>query len=356
MAQAIELAIRGEGFVEPNPMVGCVLVRNGQLIGEGWHEQFGGPHAEVMALNSSTTDTSGATAYVNLEPCSHHGKTPPCCQALIDAEIARVVVAYPDPNPQVGGNGARFLQEAGIQVEVGLLQNQAARILGPYLKRVQTGLPWIIAKWAMTLDGKIATSTGDSKWISNEKSRAIGHRLRGRVDAIMVGSGTALADDPLLTARPAGPRLATRIVMDSAASLPVDSKLCQTSSEIPTLVAVGPHADPMKVARLGAAGCEVWSGQSDDANERLTELLRELAKRDMTNVLIEGGSRLLGSLNDLNQIDEVHVFLGPKLIGGSSLYNPIGGAGQDLIANSKQIAIELVRQLDEDVYIVGRTK
>ena len=198
MAQAVELAIRGEGFVEPNPMVGCVLVKDGQLIGEGWHEQFGGPHAEVNALNSSTADTSGATAYVTLEPCSHHGKTPPCCQALMDAKIARVVVAHPDPNPQVGGSGIRCLQEAGIQVEVGLLQNQAARILGPYLKRVQTGLPWIIAKWAMTLDGKIATSTGDSKWISNEKSRAIGHRLRGRVDAIMVGSGTASGRRPLI--------------------------------------------------------------------------------------------------------------------------------------------------------------
>ena len=360
MAQALELASRGEGFVEPNPMVGCVLEKDGQLIGEGWHEQFGGPHAEVMALkmalNSSTTETSGATAYVTLKPCSHQGKTPPCCQALIDANIARVVVAHPDPNPQVGGNGIRRLQENGVQVEVGLLQDQAARILAPYLKRIQTGIPWIIGKWAMTLDGKIATSTGDSKWISNEKSRAIGHRLRGRVDAILVGSGTALADDPLLTARPAGPRLATRIVMDSQASLPTDSKFCQSAIEFPTLVAVGPNANPEKVAHLREAGCEVWCGASDNPNDRLIELLRELPKREMTNVLIEGGSRLLGSLNDLNQIDEVHVFLGPKLIGGSSLYSPIGGTGQDLIANSKQIEIELVRQLDDDVYIVGRTK
>ena len=337
-------------------MVGCVVVKNDQLIGEGWHAQFGGPHAEIMALNSSSTDSSGATAYVSLEPCSHHGKTPPCNQALIDAKIARVVVAHLDPNPQVGGNGIGRLQEAGLQVDVGLLQNQAAKILAPYLKRIQIGLPWIVAKWAMTLDGKIATSTGDSKWISNEKSRAIGHRLRGRVDAIMVGSGTALADDPLLTARPTGPRLATRIVMDSKANLPVDSKLCQSASEVPTLVAVGPDADREKVVLLGEAGCEVWYGQSEDANERLSELLRELAKRDMTNVLIEGGTRLLGSLNDLNQLDEVHVFLGPKLVGGSSLYSPIGGLGQPLIDNSKQIAIELVRQLDEDVYIVGRAK
>ncbi len=336
-------------------MVGCVLVKNGQIIGEGWHERFGDPHAEAMALNSASAETSGATAYVTLEPCSHHGKTPPCCQALIDAKIARVVVAHLDPNSQVSGNGGRRLQDSGLQVEVGLLQDQAAKILAPYLKRVQTGLPWIVAKWAMTLDGKIATSTGDSQWISNEKSRAIGHRLRGRVDAIIVGSGTALADDPMLTARPSGPRQATRIVLDSKASLPTDSKLCQSAPDFPTLVAVGPAADPEKVGRLGEAGCEVWHGQSEDANERLTELLRELARREMTNVLVEGGTGLLGSLNDLNQIDEVHVFLGPKLVGGSSPFSPIGGAGQSLIDDSKRIAIELVRQLDEDVYIVGRT-
>ena len=262
MTQALELAIRGEGFVEPNPMVGCVLVKDGQLIGEGWHEQFRWTHAEVNALKSATADTSAqppTSPRALLAPWQNSALLP----SVNGCQNRSRCVAHPDPNPQVGGNGIRCLQEAGIQVDIGLLQNQAARILGPYLKRIQTGLPWIIAKWAMTLDGKIATSTGDSKWISNEKSRAIGHRLRGRVDAIMVGSGTVLADDPLLTARPAGPRVATRIVMDSAASLPIDSKLCQTSSEVPTLVAVGPDADPQKVARLRAAGCEAWSGQSE---------------------------------------------------------------------------------------------
>lgn len=356
MAHALDLASRGEGFVEPNPMVGCVLVKDGQQIGAGWHEKFGEPHAEVMAISSSTTDTSGATAFVTLEPCSHDGKTPPCCQAVIDANIARVVIAHDDPNPKVSGEGIRRLQAAGIQVEVGLMQEPAAKIMAPYLKRIKTGLPWIIGKWAMTLDGKIATSTGDSKWISNEKSRALVHRIRGRVDAIMVGSGTALADDPLLTARPAGPRRATRIVMDSTANLPLNSQLCQTANNFPTLVAVGPDANSEKIAQLRDTGCEVWCGESEDPNDRLIELLRELPERDMTNVLIEGGSRLLGSLNDLNLMDEVHIFLGPKLIGGNSQFSPISGIGQDLIANTKQLKIELVRKLEDDVYIIGRTK
>ncbi len=202
MDRALELAVQGQGFVEPNPMVGCVLVKDNQVIGEGWHQSFGQNHAEVNAILAAKTDPAGASVFVTLEPCSHQGKTPPCVQALIQARVSRVVVACPDPNPSVAGQGIEQLRNAGLQVDVGLRQDKASEILAPYLKRTVTGLPWIIAKWAMTLDGKIATSTGDSQWISNEKSRAVVHQLRGRVDAIIVGAKTAVADDPLLTSRP----------------------------------------------------------------------------------------------------------------------------------------------------------
>ena len=204
MRLAIELAAKGEGCVEPNPMVGCVIVRDGQIIGQGFHNQFGGPHAEINALSSIDSDAhdaAGATAYVTLEPCSHVGKTGPCCDALIESEIAKVVVACVDPNPLVSGQGIKRLRDAGIKVEIGLLESEARELIAPYLKRIETGKPWVIAKWAMTLDGKIATATGDSQWISNSDSRSIVHELRGKVDAIMVGIGTALADDPMLNAR-----------------------------------------------------------------------------------------------------------------------------------------------------------
>jgi diaminohydroxyphosphoribosylaminopyrimidine deaminase/5-amino-6-(5-phosphoribosylamino)uracil reductase len=232
MQIAIEHAKTGEGFVEPNPMVGCVLVRDGVIIGQGAHEKFGGPHAEIHAIESVESrgkKTEGSTAYVTLEPCSHSGKTGPCTQALINAKVARVVVGCEDPNPLVGGKGIEQLQAAGIAVTTGILAESAQYILAPYLKRMKHNKPWIIAKWAMTLDGKIATSSGNSKWISNEHSRAIVHAIRGRVDGVMVGAGTAIADDPMLNARPPGARLATRIVVDSSARIPLDSKLATTT-------------------------------------------------------------------------------------------------------------------------------
>ncbi len=347
------MARRGEGHVEPNPMVGCVLVNAGQLVGEGWHQKFGGHHAEVNALLAAGDDATGSTAYVTLEPCSHHGKTPPCCDALIAAKVRRVVVACEDPNPNVSGQGIKQLRSAGIEVEVGLLDHQSHLILAPYLKRTRTGIPWIIAKWAMTLDGKIATSTGDSKWISNESSRAIVHQIRGRVDAILIGAGTANADNPLLTARPEGPRIATRIVMDSNLRIALDSQLCQTAEQFPTLIAVGPGCPKDRIKSLEATGCEVWQGMSPDAEQRLSRLLAELGKRGMTNVLVEGGSAILGALHDLNQIDEAHVFIGPKLIGGSSSLSPMAGNGKKLMFDATQFAVRAVDQLEDDVYIVA---
>ncbi len=240
--RALELARRGQGFVEPNPMVGCVIAQGAEIIGEGWHRRFGQAHAEVEALHIAGDRAAGGTLYVTLEPCCHHGKTPPCTEAVLASGVRRVVVAMRDPFPQVQGGGIAALQAAGLTVEVGLLEDEAARLNAPYLRLVETGRPWIIAKWAMTLDGKIATHTGQSQWISNPKSREIVHALRGRVDALMIGRGTAERDDPLLTARPAGPRTAARVVLDTHASLCSTSQLVRTAGQSPVLVAVGNEA------------------------------------------------------------------------------------------------------------------
>lgn len=356
MQLALADAKRGEGRVEPNPMVGCVLVRNDQVIGRGAHLKFGGPHAEINALASvaSPQGASGATAYVTLEPCSHTGKTGPCAKALIDAKVARVVIALEDPNPRVAGRGMAQLRESGIDVSIGVLADQATEILAPYLKRQTERLPWMIAKWAMTLDGKIATASGDSQWISNESSRAIVHAIRGRVDGVMVGIGTALADDPKLTARPAGVRQAARIVVDSCARIPLDAHLVATANQCPTLIAVGPDAAPDKCQELKNRGCSVFQSDSSDPNQRLIDLLYELSDSRMTNILVEGGGQLLGALNDLKQIDEVHVFIGPRLVGGAGALSPVAGSGHPLISDGNPINIEKVERIDDDTYLIGR--
>ena len=355
MARALELAARGQGLVEPNPMVGCVVVREGQVIGEGWHHQFGGPHAEVHALRACGTATQGATVYVTLEPCCHQGKTPPCSQALIDAGVGRVVIAHLDPFPEVAGGGVRQLQEAGIDVVVGVLKHQARWLNGPFLKRIQSGRPWVIAKWAMTLDGKIGTHAGSSRWISNELSRIRVHQLRGRMDGIMVGQRTAALDDPMLTARPPGTRTAMRIVVDSRAQLSSDSQLARSATEIRTLVAAGPEVPDANRQRLEQTGCEVWVGAATDPGKRLGELLQELGRQGLTNLLVEGGGHLLGSLFDAKAIDEVHVFIASKLVGGLSAPSPLAGQGLASMADAMALQGATIEPLDGDVYIHGRT-
>ena len=353
MQLALDLAVQGQGHVEPNPMVGCVLVRDDTLIGQGCHGKFGGPHAEVEAL-SSCGDPHGATAYVTLEPCCHHGKTPPCTAALIQAGIARVVIATADPFPAVAGNGIMELRTAGIDVICGVLENEAIELNRPWFKRIKTGMPWLIAKWAMTLDGKIAAAGGASQWISNEESRAIGHQIRARVDAIIVGIGTALADDPLLTARPAGPRTATRIIVDSSARLPLRSRLVQSAREFPVMVVVGPNVEPIKFESLRAAGCEILDLETNDYPARFCELLKRLGERDFTNVLVEGGSRLLGAIHDANLIDEVHCFIAPKIIGGAGGLTPVAGSGVTEIAAGLNLECVKVQTLGNDVYVTAR--
>lgn len=356
MRRALDLAAQGAGGVEPNPMVGCVIVQGAEIIGEGWHRAFGGPHAEVEALAIAGRRAAGATMYVTLEPCCHQGKTPPCTKAIIAAGIRRVVVAQPDPFPQVNGSGVAELVAAGIEVQMGILHESAQQLNAPYLKLLQTGRPWVIAKWAMTLDGKTATRAGSSQWISNPQSRAIVHQIRGRVDAIMVGRETAQLDDPQLTARPPGPRTAMRIVVDTHASLSSDRKLVRTAREVPVLVAVGSGASKADVQRLAEAGCEVFICSATRHAARLDQLLEELGRRRLTNVLVEGGGRLVGSLLDSRQIDEVHVFIAPKLLGGEAARPPIAGEGIEDIGHALLLADTEIQALGTDVYVRGRIR
>ena len=356
MARALELAANGCGHVEPNPMVGCLVARGAEIVGEGWHSRFGGPHAEVEALAVAGDRAAQSTIYLTLEPCCHQGKTPPCTDAVIAAGVRRAVIALRDPFPEVSGRGIAQLEAAGIEVVVGVLQQQARRLNAPYLKLLESGRPWIIAKWAMTLDGKIATRTGDSKWISCEASRRIAHELRGRVDAIVVGSGTARADDPLLTARPPGARAAARIVLDSRGSLSSESQLVQTAREVPVLVAAGPEAAESEQKRLRDTGCEVLVLDARDREERLEQLLDELGRRRMTNVMVEGGGEVLGSLFDAGHVDEVHVFIAPKLLGGRDAPSPIAGRGFDSITAALSLEEFQWQQVGDDLYIHGRVK
>jgi diaminohydroxyphosphoribosylaminopyrimidine deaminase/5-amino-6-(5-phosphoribosylamino)uracil reductase len=360
MAHALSLALLGQGAVEPNPMVGCVIVQDGKIVGQGFHEQFGGPHAEVNALAEAGDRARGATVYVTLEPCCHHGKTPPCTQALIKAGVKRVVSAVQDPFAEVSGRGIAELQAAGIGCDIGPQSGDANWILAPYRKLIECGRPWVIAKWAMTLDGKLATRLGNSQWISSEASRAVVHQLRARMDAVIVGSNTARLDNPLLTARPASladlKRTATRVVVDSAASLSLDSRLVQTASDVPVLVAAGEASTPEACQRLTDSGAEVFECAGTSHQERLSSLLAELGRRRMTNALVEGGSRLLGTFFDIGAVDEAHIFIAPKFAGGETAPSPVGGAGIDQMAQALKLADISIEELEGDVYVHGRIR
>ncbi len=330
MTLALAEAARGKGFVEPNPIVGAVLVADGRLAASGHHARFGGPHAEVAALAAAPGEHRGATMHVSLEPCCHYGKTPPCTRAILEAGIARVVVATRDPFPLVAGGGIEELRSSGIMVDVwppdSPAARQAIRLNRPFFKRVLTGRPYTIAKWAMSLDGRIALSTGDSRWISNEESRAIVHEIRGRVDGILVGIGTVFSDDPSLTARPPGPRTPARIVVDPRAETPLESVLVRTARTTPVLIFCSVEAPGERRSSLESAGCEVIP-LAPDAGGSLApgEILDVLAAKGMTNVLIEGGSKVLGRFFDAGCIDEVAVFVAPALFGGPAAFPPVEG-------------------------------
>lgn len=357
MRRALELAELGRGFVEPNPLVGAVIVKDGQCVGEGWHERYGQAHAEVNALAVAGERARGATLYVTLEPCCHQGKTPPCTDAVLRSGIRRVVAAMTDPFPQVAGQGTALLQAAGREVVEGLAEAEARRLNAPYLKLLTTGRPYVHAKWAMTLDGKIATASGDSKWISGEASRRRVHALRGRMDAIVIGSGTVRADDPSLTARPPGPRTPARIVLTGTGQIPRESQLLRTAREVPVIIAaLHPLAESV-IKDLTKGGCEVLGLPGDQRQQpSVTALLDELGRRRMTNILVEGGSAVLGSFLDAQAVDEVHVYVAPKLVGGTGALSPVGGNGVSKMAGALVVADWRVEQIGSDVMLHGRVQ
>lgn len=353
MSRALELAVRGRGCVEPNPLVGAVVVRDGQLVGEGWHRRYGEAHAEVNALAAAGERAKGATLYVTLEPCNHCGKTPPCTDAVLRAGVRRVVAAMYDPFPAVAGQGAERLRQAGVLVEFGLCEAESRRLNAPYLKLLATGRPWVHAKWAMTLDGKIATCSGDSRWISNETSRRHVHELRGRMDAILVGLGTVRADNPQLTARPPGPRTPARIVLDSRGRIDDDAFLVQTARVTPTILAATDRIPDVRRTALEAQGCEVLILPAVDERVSATALLAELGRRRFTNVLIEGGSGVFGAFLDAASLDELHVFLAPRLVGGAAAASAVGGRGVDKMTEALHLAEWTYREMDGDLYVHG---
>lgn len=328
MERALALAERGRGRTSPNPMVGCVVVRNGEVIGEGYHERAGDAHAEVNALRTAG-DISDATIYVTLEPCVHDGKTPPCVDLLKARKPQRLVAAMEDPNPLVSGRGLAALREAGVLVDVGLMQAEARRMNEAFVKHITTGLPFVIAKCAMSLDGKIATRTGDSKWVTGEAARALVHRMRNEVDAILVGSRTVMLDDPSLTTRlPEGEtKDPIRVILDADDYLAADRRVFHLQSKAPTWVAVPDGrsvegADEVLAIPPGGAGLDM------DA------LMRELGRRDVTTVLIEGGGTTLASAFEAGVVDKVTFFVAPKIIGGKEAVTAVEGVGAATMADA----------------------
>lgn len=356
MRYALLLAERGRGFVEPNPLVGAVVLdAKGQLTGQGWHERYGAAHAEVNALTEAGERAVGGTLIVTLEPCCHYGKTPPCTHAILRSGVKRVFAAMADPFPQVSGGGLAQLRDAGISVSVGVCEELARQQNAPYLKRIATGRPWVHVKWAMTLDGKIATRTGQSRWISCEESRRKVHELRGRMDAILVGRGTVEKDDPLLTARPAGPRVATRVVISASGQLPKNAELRTTARDAPVIVYTSDEGAG-RLADWSSAGVEIVTLPAERGLLCIDDILDNLGDRGMTNVLVEGGAGLLGAMLDSQAADEAHVFIASKLIGGKDAPSPVGGLGIALLSEAIALPAGQWIPLGDDLYWHGRLR
>ncbi|MCC6442896.1 MAG: bifunctional diaminohydroxyphosphoribosylaminopyrimidine deaminase/5-amino-6-(5-phosphoribosylamino)uracil reductase RibD [Armatimonadetes bacterium] len=354
MKRALRLAARAKGRTSPNPMVGAVLVRDGTVVGEGYHPFAGAPHAEALALREAGERARGAVLYVTLEPCSHYGRTPPCADAVIEAGVTRVVAAMEDPNPLVFGRGFARLREAGIAVEVGLCGAEARRLNEVFITYITRNRPFVILKYAMTLDGKIATAAGDARWVTGEKARGYVHRLRAETDAILVGLGTVFKDDPLLTARRQGARNPARIVLDSRARIPLRSRLLATLAEAPVWVAVTEQAPRERVAALESLGAEVICPGSD-ASGRVAwkPLLGLLGERGVMSLLVEGGGSVHASALESGVGDKVMAFIAPKIVGGAEALSPVEGQGVAAMAEAHRLSDVAVRRFGEDILIEG---
>jgi diaminohydroxyphosphoribosylaminopyrimidine deaminase / 5-amino-6-(5-phosphoribosylamino)uracil reductase len=358
MERALDLARQGSGHTSPNPLVGAVIVRDGEVLGEGYHAGYGEPHAEVAALEAcGAVDPLGATLYVTLEPCCHTGRTPPCTDAILRAGIARVVFASDDPSEKASGRGLGILRDEGVEVVSvdGDVSREARLLNQPFRKLARTGRPYVVFKSAMSLDGKVATQTGDSRWISNEESRRVVHQWRGDVDAIAVGIGTALADNPLLTARGTDTvRQPRRVIFDSEARLPLDGNLVQTVPEVPLILVVSRAADRSNVEALRASGVEIVVASGGTEEERVVDALSKLGALGIQSMLLEGGPRLAGTFLDAGEVDEMRLFIAPIALGGRDARMVLEGAGSDSIANARRALSTSVEDIEGDLLITAQ--
>jgi diaminohydroxyphosphoribosylaminopyrimidine deaminase/5-amino-6-(5-phosphoribosylamino)uracil reductase len=363
LARAIELAEGGRGRVNPNPMVGAVIGRRDEVLGEGFHQAWGGPHAEIEAINAAAHhDLSDATLYVSLEPCCHHGKTPPCTEAIKQAGIGRLVVASDDPSEHASGRGLGILRDEGLEVVVadGELATRARLLNQPFRKHARTGRPWVLFKSAMTLDGKVATSGGDSKWISGEESRRLAHQWRAQCDAVAVGIGTALADDPQLTARLSDPghpvRQPRRVVFDSLARLPLTSQLVRDARKIPLTVVVSRAAPRAATDALATHGADVIVATGENETARVRSALDQLGSGGIGSILLEGGPHLAGAFLDAGEVDEMRLFLAPMVLGGRTARDPLEGEGVDAIADAARALTLECDRVGADLLVSARIK
>ncbi len=358
MARALDLAEQGRGTTSPNPLVGCVLVRDGAIVGEGYHRRAGEDHAEIVALRDAGDTATGATAYVTLEPCDHHGRTPPCSLALIDAGVRRVVVATLDPNPRVDGSGVRRLRDAGIEVDVGVRGDEAERQNEAFRTSQLLGRPFVLYKTAMTLDGKIATRTGHSRWITGEASRERVQRWRHELDAVAVGVSTVLLDDPRLTARVEHGRTPRKVVFDSLARTPTGAALLAPDDEgapARVTVFVGPSAPDDRVDALRDVGADVVTLDGPNGRPPVTDALEELHRREVRSVLLEGGGTLAWSFLEARAIDRVAWFIGPKLLGGNGA-TPLGGMGVTTMDEAFKLDDLQSETSGDDLLLTGRVR
>ncbi len=360
LARAIELAERGRGRVSPNPLAGAVIAREEIMLGEGYHTAFGAPHAEIEAIQAAGAgDLRDTTLYISLEPCAHHGKTPPCTDAIVEAGIGRVVIASEDPSEHANGRGLGILRDEGVEVVIadGDLAAQARLLNQPFRKHARTGRPWVVFKSAMTLDGKVATSGGDSKWISSEVSRELAHRWRSEADAVAVGIGTALADDPQLTARVEGvERQPRRVVFDSLARLSPDSQLVRDAPRLPLTVVVSRAAPRAATDTLETHGAEVVVAPGENETARVRSALAQLGDAGITLILLEGGPHLAGAFLDAGEVDEIRLFLAPIVLGGRTARSAVEGEGAEAIADAVHALTLEVQCMGEDVLIRARLK
>lgn len=350
MRRALSLAILGRGRTSPNPLVGAVIVQDGHVIGEGYHQAYGGPHAEQEALATCTEHPQGATMYVTLEPCCHHGKTPPCTEAILAAGITQVIIGSSDPNPRVAGGGVAALQAAGVTVVTGVLQAECDRINRVFFHYIQSPTPYVVLKYAMTADGKIATRTGASRWITGPAAREHVHETRHALSAILVGVGTVLADDPLLTCRLPRGRDPVRVVCDSRLSTPLDSRIVTTAKDVPTILATGGQSDA-DTAPYRAAGCKILHLPGPDGRVDLTALLHALHRQGIDSILVEGGAAIHYSMLEAGLAKRLQVYLAPKLFGGIAAKGPVGGEGVALPSEGFRLGPPELTTLGEDLLL-----